>query len=89
MLNKQGVQYTALTYSFSYLEPVCCSMFSSNCCSLTCIQISQEAGQVANRGGAIAFGAVRRDGGLALLPGEAAECAAFDSVNASVYNKLE
>jgi len=36
----------ALTYSFSYLEPVCCSMSSSNCCFLTCIQISQEAGQV-------------------------------------------
>ena len=33
-------------YSFSYLEPVCCSMFSSNCCFLTCIQVSQEAGQV-------------------------------------------
>ena len=33
-------------YSFSYLEPVCCSMFSSNCCFLTCIQISQEAGKV-------------------------------------------
>ena len=33
-------------YSFSYLEPVCCSMSSSNCCSLTCIQISQETGQV-------------------------------------------
>ena len=33
-------------YSFSYLEPVCCSMSSSNCCSLTCIQVSQEAGQV-------------------------------------------
>ena len=29
-----------------YLEPVCCSMFSSNCCFLTCIQVSQEAGQV-------------------------------------------
>ena len=36
----------ALTYSFSYLEPVCGSMYSSNCCFLTCIQISQEAGQV-------------------------------------------
>ena len=36
----------ALTYSFSYLEPVCCSMFSSNCCFLTRIQVSQEAGQV-------------------------------------------
>ena len=33
-------------YSFSYSEPVCCSMSSSNCCFLTCIQISQEAGQV-------------------------------------------
>ena len=32
--------------SFSYLEPVCCSMPSSNCCFLTCIQVSQEAGQV-------------------------------------------
>ena len=35
-----------LTYSFSYLEPVCCSMPNSNCCFLTCIQISQETGQV-------------------------------------------
>ena len=35
-----------LTYSFSYLEPVCCSMSSSNCSFLTCIQVSQEAGQV-------------------------------------------
>ena len=33
-------------YSFSYLEPVCCSMSHSNCCFLTCIQGSQEAGQV-------------------------------------------
>ena len=33
-------------YSFSYLEPVCCSMSSSNCCFLTCIQVSQEAGKV-------------------------------------------
>ena len=32
--------------SFFYLKPVCCSMSSSNCCFLTCIQISQEAGQV-------------------------------------------
>ena len=29
-----------------YLEPVCCSMSSSNCCFLTCIQISHEADQV-------------------------------------------
>ena len=33
-------------YSFSYLEPVCCPMSSSNCCFLTCIQVSQEASQV-------------------------------------------
>src|SRR5574341_946001 len=33
-------------YSFSYLEPVYCSMSHSNCCFLTYIQISQEAGQV-------------------------------------------
>ena len=37
---------TALTYSSSYLDTVCCSMSSSNCCFLTCIQISQEAGKV-------------------------------------------
>ena len=28
------------------MEPVCCSMSSSNCCFLTCIQISQEVGKV-------------------------------------------
>ena len=33
-------------YSFPDLEPVCCSMSGSNCCFLTCIQVSQEAGQV-------------------------------------------
>ena len=33
-------------YSFHYLEPLYFSMSSSNCCFLTCIQISQEAGQV-------------------------------------------
>ena len=33
-------------HSFPNLEPVRCSMSSSNCCFLTCIQISQEAGQV-------------------------------------------
>ena len=32
-------------YSFSCLEPVCCSMSSYNCCFLTCIQVSQ-AGQM-------------------------------------------
>ena len=33
-------------HSFPDLEPVSCSMSTSNCCFLTCIQISQEAGQV-------------------------------------------
>ena len=35
-----------MTYSFSYMEPVCCSMSNSNCWFLTCIQVSQEADQV-------------------------------------------
>ena len=39
-------QYTAVTYSFLDLEPVSCSMSHSNCCFLTCIQISHEVGQV-------------------------------------------
>ena len=29
-------------YSFSYLEPVCCSMSSSNCCFLTCILVENN-----------------------------------------------
>ena len=33
-------------YSFPNLEPVCCSMFSSNCCFLNCVQISREVGKV-------------------------------------------
>ena len=33
-------------YSFPYLGPVCCTMSSCGCCFLTCIQISQDAGQV-------------------------------------------
>ena len=33
-------------YSFPSFEPVYCSMSGSNFCFLTCIQISQEAGQV-------------------------------------------
>ena len=36
----------ALTYPFPNLEPVCCSMSSSNCFFQTCIQISPEAGKV-------------------------------------------
>ena len=33
-------------YSFPNLEPVHCSMSSSNCCFLTSIQVSQEADKV-------------------------------------------
>ena len=33
-------------YSSPNLVPECCSMSTTNCCFLTCIQISQEAGQV-------------------------------------------
>ena len=33
-------------YSFPNLEPVSCSMYVSNCCFLTFIQISQEASKV-------------------------------------------
>ena len=33
-------------YSFPNLEPVRSSMFGSNCCFLTCIQISHEVGKV-------------------------------------------
>ena len=34
-------------YFFPDLETVCCSMCSSNCCFLTCINILQEVGKVA------------------------------------------
>ena len=36
----------SLEVLLSNLEPVCCSMSSSNCCFLTCIQVSQDAGKV-------------------------------------------
>ena len=45
-VKQTGWQYTALMYSFPNLEPVCCSVFGSNWCLITCIQFSQEAGQV-------------------------------------------
>ena len=38
--------WISLMYWFPDLQAVCCSMSSSNCCFLTCIQISQEADQV-------------------------------------------
>ena len=40
-LNKQSDN---IPPSFLNFEPVCCSMFSSNCCFLTSIQVSQETG---------------------------------------------
>ena len=45
-LNKQGDNITALMYSFLKFKSFHCSRSGSNCCFLTCIQISQEAGQV-------------------------------------------
>ena len=33
-------------YSFSTFEPVYCSMYGSNCCFLTCIQVLHETGKV-------------------------------------------
>ena len=30
----------------SLFEPICCSVFGSNCCFLTCIHVSQEVGKV-------------------------------------------
>ena len=32
--------------AFPNFEPVYCSMYGSNCCFLSCIQVSQEAGKV-------------------------------------------
>ena len=40
-----GWQHAALIHFFPNFKSVCCSMSSSNCCSLTCIQVSQEAGR--------------------------------------------
>ena len=49
-LNKQGDNIQPCIYSlgnsFSHLERIYCSMSSSKCSFLTCIQISQEAGKV-------------------------------------------
>ena len=45
-LNKQGDNTQPWHTPFLILESVYCSMSSSNCCFLTCIQISQEAHKV-------------------------------------------
>ena len=44
-LNSRVTIYSLDVLLFN-LEPVCCSMSSSNCCFPTCIQISQQADQV-------------------------------------------
>ena len=47
-LNKQGDNIQPWRTPFPiWNQSVCCSMSSSSCCFLTCIQVSQEAGQVA------------------------------------------
>ena len=46
VLNKQGDSIQPWHIVFPNVEPVCCSMSGSNCCFLTCIQVSQEAGEV-------------------------------------------
>ena len=45
-LNRQGDNTQPWCTPFPNLEPVCCSMSSSNCWLLICIQLSQEADQV-------------------------------------------
>ena len=40
-------------YAFPNFEPVYCSLSSSNSCFLTCIQVSQKAGQVGIPGGVV------------------------------------
>ena len=43
-LNKQGDDIQPWYTPFPNFEPVC-SMFISNCCSLTCVHVSREAGK--------------------------------------------
>ena len=45
-LNKQGDNIQTWHTPFLIWNHVCCAMSSTNCCFLTSIQISQEAGQV-------------------------------------------
>ena len=46
-LIKQGDNIQPWCTPFHIWKPVCGSMSNSNCCFLTCIRVSQEAGQVA------------------------------------------
>ena len=45
-VRKQQLELGMEQWTGSNLEPVCCSMSHSNCCFLTCIQISQEASKL-------------------------------------------
>ena len=45
-LNKQDDNIQPWSTPFPNFEPVHCSMSSSNCCFLTCVQISQEGGKL-------------------------------------------
>ena len=45
-LNKQGDNTQPWCIPLPNSETVCCSMSGYNCCFLTCIQVSQEAGKV-------------------------------------------
>ena len=45
-LNKQGDNIQPCNTPFPILNPAHCSMSGSNCCFLSCIQVSQEAGHV-------------------------------------------
>ena len=45
-INKQVTIYSLDILLFLFGTYFCCSMSSSNCCFLTCMQVSQEAGQV-------------------------------------------
>ena len=44
-LNKQRDNIQPWLNSFPNFELVCCLMYDSNCCFLTCIQVLQEAGK--------------------------------------------
>ena len=47
-MGSQRIEETVFSplYILSSFVPVCCSTSSSNCCFLTCIQVSQETGQM-------------------------------------------
>ena len=45
-VSKQGDNIQSWYTLFPSFEPVCCSMSSSNCCFLTCLQVFQEAGKM-------------------------------------------